>query len=193
MGMEIIVHRPDVPDGGRVEGQVTVDVVAFEWSGCPVHLDEGSELTFDLYRDGERWILRVHGSVGAETCCHRCLAAAHIDLPVDFYVQVLGRGERFFAEEEEEEAEPEDILPRSKDGKTVDVAGRVREDLILALPIKVLCSSDCRGLCPKCGQDLNLGECDCPTEDIDPRLAELEKLKADMTGTEKGAGADGGR
>ncbi len=189
MGMEIVVHRPDVSDGGRVDGQVVVDVVAFDWSGYPVHVQEGSELTFDMQKDGERWILRIHGSVEAETACHRCLATARIELPVDFYARVLARGERL----PEDEDEGEDIIPRSKDGKTVDVAPRVREDLILALPTKVLCSSDCRGLCPQCGQDLNLGTCDCPTEEVDPRLAELEKLKAQLSGTDKGTGSDGGR
>ncbi len=187
MGMDILVHRPDVTDGGRVDGQIAVDVVAFDWSGCPVRLEEGSELTFDLYRDGDTWILRVHGSVEAETCCHRCLATACIALSVDFQALVLPAGERAPGEQ------GEDILERSQDGKTVDVAPRVREDLILALPTKVLCSSDCRGLCARCGTDLNRETCDCPTEEVDPRLAELQKLKAELTGSEKGAGADGGR
>ncbi|MFO7941942.1 MAG: DUF177 domain-containing protein [Bacillota bacterium] len=189
MSMEIIVHRPDVFNGGHVDGQVPVDVVAFDWSGCPVHLEEGSELTFDLQRDGEGWILRIHGSVDAETCCHRCLATARIELPVDFYARILPRGEAL----PEDEDEREDIIPRSKDGKTIDVAGRVREELILALPTKILCSPDCRGLCPICGQDLNRGSCDCSTEEIDPRMKELEKLKRQLSGTQEGVGAEGGR
>jgi len=40
----------------------------------------------------------------------------------------------------------------------------------------VLCDEDCKGLCPKCGQDLNQGQCGCVTKEIDPRLAVLQKF-----------------
>lgn len=52
----------------------------------------------------------------------------------------------------------------------------VEEDLILDQPSKVLCSDECRGLCPMCGKDLNEGACDCRRETVDPRLAALQQL-----------------
>lgn len=52
----------------------------------------------------------------------------------------------------------------------------VEEDLILDQPSKVLCSEECRGLCPTCGKDLNEGACDCRHETVDPRLAALQQL-----------------
>ncbi|MBR2405998.1 MAG: DUF177 domain-containing protein [Clostridia bacterium] len=52
----------------------------------------------------------------------------------------------------------------------------VEEDLILDQPSKVLCSDECRGLCPLCGKDLNEGSCDCRHETVDPRLAALQQL-----------------
>ncbi len=52
----------------------------------------------------------------------------------------------------------------------------VEEDLILDQPSKVLCSEECRGLCPVCGQDLNVASCDCRRETVDPRLAALQQL-----------------
>ena len=51
----------------------------------------------------------------------------------------------------------------------------VTEDIFLSLPTKILCSEDCKGLCPKCGVNLNLGKCSCKKE-IDPRLAALKEL-----------------
>ena len=48
-------------------------------------------------------------------------------------------------------------------------------ELILSMPMKELCSEDCRGLCPRCGKDLNDGECGC-AEEIDPRLAKLAEI-----------------
>ncbi len=59
----------------------------------------------------------------------------------------------------------------------------VREYTILDIPIKHLCSENCRGLCPKCGTDLNLEKCDCDKDDdIDIRLLELKKLLPSKSG-----------
>lgn len=55
----------------------------------------------------------------------------------------------------------------------------VREDLILSLPTKSLCRDDCRGLCPRCGKNLNEGLCGCRAVTVDPRLEALRQL---MTG-----------
>jgi uncharacterized protein len=59
----------------------------------------------------------------------------------------------------------------------LDLAPLIREEIILRIPIGILCRPECAGLCPTCGKNLNLGPCDCPEEDIDPRLASLKTLK----------------
>lgn len=51
----------------------------------------------------------------------------------------------------------------------------VTEDIFLDMPAKFLCSEDCKGVCPKCGKDLNSGSCGCAKE-VDPRLAALQQL-----------------
>ena len=48
--------------------------------------------------------------------------------------------------------------------------------LLLNLPEQVLCKEDCKGLCPECGTNLNLKDCDCGDKDIDPRWAALKNL-----------------
>lgn len=60
-----------------------------------------------------------------------------------------------------------------------DVSEPVRQALVLSLGMKPLCSEECRGLCVKCGINLNEGECDCVHESIDPRWKDLEKLSGD--------------
>ncbi len=52
----------------------------------------------------------------------------------------------------------------------------VEENLILDQPSKILCSEDCRGLCPQCGKDLNQDSCNCRVDTVDPRLAVLQQL-----------------
>jgi len=61
-------------------------------------------------------------------------------------------------------------------GDEIDLTDLVRESLILAEPIKCVCSENCRGLCPHCGINLNTAQCDCQGKIIDPRLAVLQQL-----------------
>jgi uncharacterized protein len=57
----------------------------------------------------------------------------------------------------------------------IDLAEVIRQNLLLAIPLRPLCRSRCAGLCPVCGQNWNEGACNCRTVTVDPRL---EKLKA---------------
>lgn len=75
---------------------------------------------------------------------------------------------------EELENEDNDEIVLLEDGK-VDVGDLARTAFILGMDTKTLCSEDCKGLCSRCGADLNLGPCSCKKE-ADPRLAVLAKL-----------------
>ncbi len=56
----------------------------------------------------------------------------------------------------------------------LDLTEAVHQYALLAVPMKPLCRQDCAGLCPVCGQNLNLGECKCPPQAADPRWAKLK-------------------
>ncbi len=58
----------------------------------------------------------------------------------------------------------------------LDTVSLLRDDILLELPSKFLCKESCKGLCPKCGKNLNEGECSCSTKETDPRLAVLKQL-----------------
>ena len=75
---------------------------------------------------------------------------------------------------EELQNEENDEIVLLEDGM-VDVGDLARTAFILDMDTKTLCSEDCKGLCPRCGADLNLGPCSCKKE-TDPRLAVLAKL-----------------
>lgn len=60
-----------------------------------------------------------------------------------------------------------------------DVDEFVYSEVILDLPSKHLCNDDCKGICFKCGKNLNEGECGCSTKEVDPRLAKLMELLDD--------------
>lgn len=59
---------------------------------------------------------------------------------------------------------------------TIELDEVVTTDILLNLPQKFLCSSECKGLCPQCGHNLNQGDCGCDRRMIDPRLEVLKQL-----------------
>ncbi len=72
--------------------------------------------------------------------------------------------------------ELEEEIPREEINnlENVDLTHLLKENILLSIPIKLLCSEDCKGLCPVCGQNLNYEQCDCKKENVDPRLAKLK-------------------
>lgn len=73
------------------------------------------------------------------------------------------------------EAEESDTIITVPDMK-LDMDELIFAEVFVDLPTKHLCSEDCKGICPKCGKNLNEGECDCPKKEIDPRLSKLAEL-----------------
>ena len=62
------------------------------------------------------------------------------------------------------------------DSDVLDITEPLRESLLLAEPMQALCRPDCKGLCSKCGADLNGGDCGCDRTSVDPRLAALKQF-----------------
>lgn len=110
--------------------------------------------------------LAVTGVVSGqlEFKCGRCLEAFLYQFEVPF--------EENYALAQE--TPDEDLLSFS--GDFLDVAPEVEKSIYLALPMKALCSEECRGLCPVCGRNLNEGACGCAAEAFDPRLSILKEL-----------------
>lgn len=83
-----------------------------------------------------------------------------------------------------EEINKEELVELKRDEMDVDFYREglietediVRDQILLNIPMKPLCSENCKGLCPICGTDLNESECGCKTKQIDPRFAVLENL-----------------
>ena len=120
--------------------------------------------------------------------CHRCLRPFQELLEGEFRLFLV-------AEEREEAAEGSDIeLEEDSDaidlfpiqGGKVDLAVLLREQVTLALPARVLCVTDCKGLCPGCGADLNHEACRCRRADDsgEHQLARLGRIWAQRKGHE---------
>ena len=99
-----------------------------------------------------------------DAVCDRCGKAFSQDKEVPYSCML--------AQELQDEDNDEIVLLEQD---KVDVGELARTAFILGMDTKTLCSEDCKGLCPRCGADLNLGPCSCGKE-TDPRLAVLAKL-----------------
>jgi uncharacterized protein len=105
--------------------------------------------------------IRIRGHFGTrvEVQCDRCAAAVELPLEEDFDLYYRPLSE--IAREEEVEIPPEELEVGFYSGEGVDISDLVREQLILALPMKILCAPDCQGLCAICGANLNTEKCHC--------------------------------
>ena len=108
--------------------------------------------------------LTLNARTTLDAVCDRCGKAFKQDKDVPFACMLA----------EELQNEDNDEIELLEDGM-VDVGELARTAFILDMDTKTLCSEDCKGLCPRCGADLNLGPCSCKKE-TDPRLAVLAKL-----------------
>lgn len=95
-----------------------------------------------------------------------------------FAINLKGSLQEVYARSEEiiENSNPDSEMI-GFEGDVIDIEPEVIKSLLIELPMRLVCSTECRGLCHRCGTNLNVKQCNCQTEDIDPRLAVLTKLK----------------
>ncbi|HWJ02845.1 MAG TPA: DUF177 domain-containing protein [Verrucomicrobiae bacterium] len=107
--------------------------------------------------------------------CSRCLEGYELDVDTGFSEELCHVTEvgAYLADHPEAEEE-ENYSVFSTD--EIDLKPLVSEHVVLALPMKPLCSEDCQGLCAQCGSNLNLKKCGCKPNEIDPRLEGLAKF-----------------
>ena len=110
--------------------------------------------------------------------CARCLAPVTGQFTLDLEKTVAPRN--LLGDLDEDKLDEFAII---EDG-FLDMDEQLREQIEMEFPMRLLCSEDCKGLCPKCGKNLNEGECDCDHTEIDPRMEPLRKLLEQMKNEE---------
>jgi uncharacterized protein len=108
-------------------------------------------------------------SLSIESPCSRCVEAVKIELNPLISLVLSPRDK---VKDEEDDLEHE-----TYQDDEIDLSGYLREQVAISLPVKVVCSEDCKGLCTSCGTNLNIENCTCESERIDPRFAVLKDLK----------------
>lgn len=121
----------------------------------------------DFFLDGEL-------SVSFSGECHRCLEK--VDGKDSARIQVIIRRESDMIDEEEVELSEDDLGIYIMDTEELDLNEIIEQEALLLVPMKLLCSEECDGLCTECGKNLNKGECTCDGPE-DPRWGALKNLK----------------
>lgn len=163
--------RVDVADllrhgGGRREVHLSAPTgeLAGNLAAGPVQMAPGADLRIDfsLERVGEGIVARGTVSGCWRAACSRCLG------PVERAISV--RVDELFEEH------PVEGETYAVEGDHIDLEPAVRDNLLVELPAAPHCRDDCRGLCPRCGADLNVASCSCDPDEPDPRWDALREL-----------------
>jgi uncharacterized protein len=163
--MKIVIA--DIPDEGlHIDIEEKVDLEGISLMS-PVTAD------LELNKMGKEIVVSGEVTTEVELQCSRCLKIfkRDLELPVEVVyhpleeIGVEGHGLR-----------DDELDMGFYKGEELDLKELLREQLLLNIQMKPLCSEECKGLCPRCGTDLNMGQCDCEEEEVDPRLEVLRNF-----------------
>lgn len=135
-------------------------------------LSDGAALRGRLRTESVVEGVLVSGAVRGDTTleCARCLREFESELELDVCELFIGPGG--------ERDEAEDFYEVT--GLEIDLEPMLRDAVALGLPLRPLCREDCKGICARCGQDLNERQCVCSDEVVDERWAALSDLKKQL-------------
>jgi uncharacterized protein len=153
----------------RVEGWLAADDGV--WQAGDSLPSEPLHVTGRLSKAGTGrfyWQGRVEGTTALP--CRRCLVDVRVKVAEDVHL--------IFADSDSDEAEDPDVFRLPRRAAVVDLRPAIREQWLLSAPAFALCREECKGLCARCGADLNAGPCECPPA-VDGRWEALRAVRRD--------------
>lgn len=166
----MMINLTDVftSEGKDRRESLQVELDEFSYLGNQYRICEKSPLTMNFSNIGKgKALLEGRLKLVLEIPCDRCLRPVKEPLEIDFS-QELYSPEILEPEEEDEQS--------FVHGYELDVEAFVKNEILINMPVKVLCRPDCKGICKKCGHNLNDGECGCDTFVPDPRMAAIKDI-----------------
>lgn len=150
-------------DGLKLEKTINLDRIQFNKEIIPVQ--EGIYLELELKKISSKEVL-LDGLVRTHLImkCDRCNDPVKYLLEADFSKEVTV--DQLTQDHEEDFIE----------GYNLDLEKLALNEIYLNFPMKMLCKEDCKSICTKCGTNLNVNNCQCESDNIDPRLAGLKDL-----------------
>lgn len=178
MARPLLVNVAELLRRAGTRRDVTVSVSPEELEAFDERFEPDTTVDVDLHLESLTDGIVVEGTVATawQGSCRRCL------------VPVTGREVVEIRELFQPVVTDPDAFPIV--GEQLDLSETVREHALLSLPDAPLCRATCRGWCPRCGTDLNTGDCRCVDEIVDDRWAALNALR--VTLAESDQPAEGG-
>jgi uncharacterized protein len=139
--------------------------------GLPTEFPDGVEIKATLEKTSRQLLLRASVATTVEVSCDRCVALIREPLGSGYQMHYV------WEETEAERTDPSEVQVMLPGQTVIDLADDVRQTLLLAFPLKNVCREECRGLCSRCGKNLNEGSCDCKETLVDGRWDKLKELQ----------------
>jgi uncharacterized protein len=137
-----------------------------------LHAEGGAELLNEML--GEIRV-RGHLKVGMKAECDRCLEPVPVQIDSDF--DLFYRSSEFETSESEHALDAGEAEIAFYEGEGLELNDVLREHVLLSLPMQLVCSEGCQGICPVCGRNRNLGDCGCQTRPADDRWSALREVR----------------
>jgi uncharacterized protein len=162
-------------DAGEIAFDIKADPCEIGLGGGEERIAGKIELRGFVTKDGEE--IQVEGVISfvADLVCSRCLERFERGFETQLRVRFVP-GSIGGTAPDEVLLQKDDLDVASYDGHLIELGPSAREAVLLALPLKPLCRESCRGLCPRCGENLNRHSCDCSPADVDPRWSKLDEI-----------------
>ncbi len=132
------------------------------------------QLSIKIVKSGSEVFINGEGRCNVELQCSRCLNDFEYNIysPLDIVFHPASE----LNKEGCHELQKEELDIVFYSNNLLDIDDIANEQLALNIPMKPLCSAECKGICPECGADLNTMQCNCKGSNVDERLKVLEKL-----------------
>ena len=152
----------------QVTAELEMDRINFQLGDFPILEKEPAELT--VVNTGDRVLeIEGEGSVTVGIPCDRCLEQVSVKIPYHIKKKL---DMKLTDEERINDLDESSYLT----GMDLDVDRLVYLEVLMGWPLKILCKEDCKGICSRCGKNLNEGPCGCAEEPKDPRMAAISDI-----------------
>lgn len=156
---------------GKVEKvSVPIEMESFDYQGIAYKFSRKEPVNLTISNLGNRVVL-IEGNIDVSLTmfCSRCLKELEYPMKLDFNKEI---DFNLTAEERADDLDETNYIV----GYNLDVDIMVYDEILIAFPMKLLCSEDCKGLCKNCGANLNETTCDCDNAEYDPRMSKIRDI-----------------
>ena len=166
------IHLSDVTDSEgkhiQLQPELELDKISFQMGDYPIL--EKTPVELEITNTGNKVLeLKGIGSVTVGIPCDRCLEQVAVKIPYEIEQKLDMKQSDT---ERVQDLDENDYLT----GMDLDVDRLVYLEVLMSWPLKVLCREDCKGICSRCGKNLNKGSCGCAEEPKDPRMAAISDI-----------------